>query len=440
MIIASARSSSPESVESRPPPYTRVAEGETNRKITFTIVNEDNEVVTLSAKRSSKALRILETACDVFKLDSSKCRLQHAGRVYGHGDIERLTLSSLDIENGDRLGISWDCTTIQSEMRLYPTEPSHTASLYNEGKVRISVTLAPQWRFDDLGPEAPVDKATGSSKIIWHADLRPDGSLAIPNLPGRFDRLSWESRSKPVITSERHLSEDSIPGNANRPLNVAVEDPSLQVNKHSPLRKHLGPDMWSSLLLHVICVIALSPMVVILDILSFLGLRRKRKGKKVDMDDQIRPTTQILNLLDPSKCLRDENSVLLRGTDVRRHLEGVLETTGVPRTVWDAFVGRICPSIARNQYVLMRLISTEDYRQMSTIRVSPEPDTLVRLLLVYAGVPSTNLGEWPGAARRGQASFSDQTEIFCKSVPMAKGGAGFTAVELSCVQLYLDEE
>ncbi|KAG8982143.1 hypothetical protein FRC05_000285 [Tulasnella sp. 425] len=445
MIIANTRSSSPESIETRPPPYTRVAEGETNRKITFTIVNEDNEVVTLSAKRSLRALRILETACNVFKLDVSKCRLEHAGRIYGRGDVERLTLASLDVENGDRLGVSWDCTTIHSEVWLYHRESSSSGSSSVDGsnQVRISVSLSPQWRFDEVTPEVPIDKRTSSSKITWHVDSRPDGSLTIANLPGTVDRLSWESRSKPVILSARHPPEESNTEAPNTPVSISAEAdaPSPQTLHLPALRKQAVTDSWPSLLMHIICVIALSPVVFILDQLAALGLRRGRKRQQTTFNVRMPQRTQDLDLLEPPRCLNDENSVLLRGIDVRNYLEDVLGSAGIPKTIWVDFVGRVCPSIARNRYVAMRLIPAEDYRQLSSLRVAPEPDALMRVLLMYAGIPSTNLGDWPKAAGRAEARDHDAwRDILCHSVPVVKDEGGFTALELACVQLYLDEE
>lgn len=88
--------------------------------------------------------------------------------------------------------------------------------------------------------------------------------------------------------------------------------------------------------MHIICVIALSPVVFILDLLAALGLRRGRKRQQIVRMPQ---RTQDLDLLEPSRCLNDENSVLLRGVDVRNYLEDVLEGAGIPKTIWVDFVG-----------------------------------------------------------------------------------------------------
>ncbi|KAG8952723.1 hypothetical protein FRC00_006604 [Tulasnella sp. 408] len=449
MIIGSARSSSPETMEPRPPPYTRVAEGETNRKITFTIINEDNEVVTLSAKRSLRALRILETACNVFKLDVSKCRLQHAGRVYGHGDIERLTLASLDVgvpvpENGDRLGVSWDCTTIKSELWLYRNKAENPGSSSGDGgnQVRVSVSLAPQWRFDEVAPEVPIDKGASSSKIMWHVDSRPDGSLTIANSPGAVDRLSWELRSKPVLLSANDLPEESNTEGPSTPVSILAEgDGTRPQTRHLPtIRGQPVSDTWPALLWYIICVVALSPVVFALDLLAALGLRRGRKQRNAS-DGRTTRIAQDFDLLDPSRCLSDGNSVLLRGIHVQNYLEDVFETAKVPKPIWQNFVGRVCPSIARNRYVAMRLIPAEHYRQLSSLRVAPEPDALMRILLVYAGIPSTHLGDWPKAFGRGEVKDCRAwKETLCQSVPVCNAEGGFTALELACVHLYLDNE
>ncbi|KAG8924703.1 hypothetical protein FRC01_011158, partial [Tulasnella sp. 417] len=175
-------------------------------------------------------------------------------------------------------------------------------------------------------------------------------------------------------------------------------------------------------------------------LLAALGLRRSRKQRSLS-DGRTTPSAQDFDLLGSSRCLSDENSVVLRGIHVQNYLEDVFETAKVPRPVWESFVGRVCPSITRNRYVAMRLISAEHYRQLSSLRVAPEPDALMRILIVYAGVPSSNLSDWPKASGRGEArDCRAWKETLCQSVPVCHAEGGFTALELACVQLYLDDE
>ncbi|KIO30998.1 hypothetical protein M407DRAFT_241932 [Tulasnella calospora MUT 4182] len=180
-------------------------------------------------------------------------------------------------------------------------------------------------------------------------------------------------------------------------------------------------------------------MVFALDLLAVLGLRHKRQRNA--SDGRTFQSAQDFDLMEPSRSLSDDNSVLLRGIHVRNYLEDVFETAKVPRPIWENFVGRVCPSIARNRYVALRLIPAEHYRQLCSLRVAPEPDALIRILLVYTGVPSTKLGDWPKAFGRGEAKDSRAwKKTLCQSVPVRNAEGGFTALELACVQLYLDDE
>lgn len=138
-------------------------------------------------------------------------------------------------------------------------------------------------------------------------------------------------------SSDRSASEGSQSG---VPMVTTEGGPHSPQHSQTPtLRQRPASDRWPSILIHMLCVMAITPVIIVLDFLAFFGWRRNRDIASVPANhkDATAPTKRDFDLLDPLKCLSDETSVLLRGAEVRGYLHELFVSAGVPVTIREAF-------------------------------------------------------------------------------------------------------
>ncbi|MCR5804372.1 MAG: hypothetical protein K6G47_08905 [Clostridia bacterium] len=79
------------------------------------------------------------------------------------------------------------------------------------------------------------------------------------------------------------------------------------------------------------------------------------------------------------------NAICVRGCDTAKFLEGYLEAAGLNDSEIDDFVSFWLPMMEKNEYNLISF-PTEEYEEMAKLNVSPAPDTMIRVYMVFAGV------------------------------------------------------
>ncbi|KAG8901296.1 hypothetical protein FRB99_005411 [Tulasnella sp. 403] len=446
---SSQRVATPEEVS--PPPYSRYPDGESSRKVTFLVTTALGDNVTLSAKRSVRMLKALEAACNIFKLQPSKCRLQHAGRVYGHGDMDRMTLGSLDIEDGDRLEISWDNAIVRSELWLRApttvTEETAGAASSIVG-ARVTVALTQRWSFDVSMPAAPIDVGDSGSKISWQVRTQLDGQLAVAEVPQPVPCLSWEAQVKPLLNASAPATRDG----ADNPSAPAVTQPepstpTVQVGDGSPTTAVApslpAPQVSQDLpvLLTWMTMRNIFTAFVLHFLATFIRVPSSGSSSKVvevppprgvgyPLDDDSSP----FDPLETSTTITDRNSIIVLGSGVEQYLRVVFKEVGVPQDITDKFLSRRLPAMVRHKWIALRFLSAKSFS--SSVRILPEPEALIRAVLVYSGVPAQELHKWPVATRR----FTDARPCIWKDVICGAQAPsdGYMAYELGWIELFLD--
>lgn len=79
------------------------------------------------------------------------------------------------------------------------------------------------------------------------------------------------------------------------------------------------------------------------------------------------------------------NAICVRGCDTAKFLEGYLEAAGLNDSEIDDFISFWLPMMEKNEYNLISF-PTEEYEEMAKLNVSPAPDTMIRVYMVFAGV------------------------------------------------------
>ncbi|KAG8881124.1 hypothetical protein FRB98_004531 [Tulasnella sp. 332] len=461
-----------------PPPYSRLPTEENARKVTFLVSTPMGDMVTLSAKRSVRVSKALEAACNTFKLRPAKCRLHHAGWVYGSSEMERLTLQSLDIEDGDQLGISWDDVIVRSELYLYhgprslePEDASLSSVKKTTQPVRVVVKLAPQWSFDAVLPPAPIDARAGSSSVAWQTRIQPDGQLMITNTSRPVHCLAWESQAKPLVqsTSNGHSNSSSIASvTSAAPINVEPSSPQRQGVDHSEavlssvsvsasrsatssvpvagLSSPGGLQDFGQALLHFLWATSYLGLINLLGFLlgavlfrpsSSSSSRRDGRPWKRNVDSSLLEDQGPFEPMESAAFLDDGNSVLLQAGDVEPYLLDAYRDMGIPDEIVHNWL----------RFIAVRFLSKAGYAKASGVRITPEPEHVVRALLVFCGVQSDEVDTlWPKAKRRGGKPYDGSwaAAVLGSGAIDSKGKQrqkqmGMNAAELSWVEVFQDD-
>ena len=79
------------------------------------------------------------------------------------------------------------------------------------------------------------------------------------------------------------------------------------------------------------------------------------------------------------------NATCVRGCDTAKFLEEYLEAAGLNDSEIDDFISFWLPMMEKNEYNLISFPTTE-YEEMAKLNVSPAPDSVIRVYMVFAGV------------------------------------------------------
>lgn len=117
--------------------------------------------------------------------------------------------------------------------------------------------------------------------------------------------------------------------------------------------------------------------------------------------------------------LNDENSVVMPVAIITPYLDEALAALGLhteARTSFITFVFKIywrlqfvypynpcrywLPSILKHQHLAFRFLPQASYEEAAPLEISPSPDVITRVFMIFQGVVEEELQDWAGASSR----------------------------------------
>jgi hypothetical protein len=83
------------------------------------------------------------------------------------------------------------------------------------------------------------------------------------------------------------------------------------------------------------------------------------------------------------------------GLELFKHFRG-LYCLGAGRRYW-------LPSLLEHEYVSLRFVTQASYEKAAQMRISPTPDVITRVFMLFRGVRPDDVGLWAPAATRATA-------------------------------------
>ncbi|KAH9073483.1 hypothetical protein EDB83DRAFT_2219533 [Lactarius deliciosus] len=119
-----------------------------------------------------------------------------------------------------------------------------------------------------------------------------------------------------------------------------------------------------------------------------------------------RATTPISDILtfDPARpSVKPGDSVLLPTSKVPGYLDVALKALTLHTEARTSFITYWLPDMLKHEYVALRFVAQDAYEQAAPMRITPAPDVVTRVFMLFRGVPVGDLGLWEAASARAHA-------------------------------------
>ncbi|KAI4519047.1 hypothetical protein K525DRAFT_280281 [Schizophyllum commune Loenen D] len=116
----------------------------------------------------------------------------------------------------------------------------------------------------------------------------------------------------------------------------------------------------------------------------------------------------------------NEDSVLLPVANVTQYLDQVLAALGLHVEARTSFITYWLPDMLKHTHVALRFLDQVAYAHAAPLDVSPNPDVVTRVFMLFCGVKKAELGEWEGAQAKAADSI-DMLEFTPGIVPIPEG-------------------
>jgi len=122
-----------------------------------------------------------------------------------------------------------------------------------------------------------------------------------------------------------------------------------------------------------------------------------------------------IETFDPSRpSVSPEDSILLPIGEVPGYLDATLKALALHTEARTSFITYWLPDLLKHQYVALRFLAQASYEKAAQMRVSPAPDVVTRVFMLFRGVDPRDLGHWTQAAAR--ATTEDGATLWARVV------------------------
>ncbi|KAF4610257.1 hypothetical protein D9613_010308 [Agrocybe pediades] len=104
--------------------------------------------------------------------------------------------------------------------------------------------------------------------------------------------------------------------------------------------------------------------------------------------------------------LNDDNSVVLPVSEVTPYLDRALHALGLHTEARTSFITYWLPSILKHKNIAFRFVPQASYEQAAPLTVSPTPDIVSRVFMVFQGVSDEEVPQWTKATAKVEEDVS----------------------------------
>ncbi|KAL1738463.1 hypothetical protein HDZ31DRAFT_50954, partial [Schizophyllum fasciatum] len=109
--------------------------------------------------------------------------------------------------------------------------------------------------------------------------------------------------------------------------------------------------------------------------------------------------------------LADEDSVVLLVSSVTPYLDSTLAAMGLHTEARTSFITYWLPSMLKHKHVALRFVEQAAYERAAPLVVSPAPDVVTRIFMLFKGVSEEELPGWSSAQLRAHEPATRWTDV-----------------------------
>ncbi|KAG1894233.1 uncharacterized protein F5891DRAFT_732066 [Suillus fuscotomentosus] len=124
---------------------------------------------------------------------------------------------------------------------------------------------------------------------------------------------------------------------------------------------------------------------------------------EAETNSQAASKPQPVDTFNPaSSSLDDTDSIVIPVDKVTVYLDNSLKVLGLHPEARTSFITYWLPSILKHEYVALRFVPQAAFERAASLRISPQPDVVTRVFMLFKGIRKEDLANWTSAQNKAE--------------------------------------
>ncbi|KAG1851689.1 hypothetical protein F4604DRAFT_1959187 [Suillus subluteus] len=147
---------------------------------------------------------------------------------------------------------------------------------------------------------------------------------------------------------------------------------------------------------------------------------------------------QPLDTFSPtSSSLSDTDSVVIPVDKVTVYLDKSLKALGLHTEARTSFITYWLPDILKHEYIALRFVPQSAYERAASLNISPQPDMVTRVFMLFRGIPKEHLANWANAQMQAEKDVAWWVDVVGVDLARAGDMALFRVLEWGGMEVFI---
>ncbi|KAG1844194.1 hypothetical protein DFJ58DRAFT_706605 [Suillus subalutaceus] len=147
---------------------------------------------------------------------------------------------------------------------------------------------------------------------------------------------------------------------------------------------------------------------------------------------------QPLDTFSPiSSSLSDTDSVIIPVDKVTVYLDKSLKALGLHTEARTSFITYWLPDILKHEYIALRFVPQSAYERAASLNISPQPDVVTRVFMLFRGIPKEHLVNWSNAQMQAEKDVAWWVDVVGVDLARAGDMALFRVLEWGGMEVFI---
>ncbi|KAG2104640.1 uncharacterized protein F5147DRAFT_638220 [Suillus discolor] len=147
---------------------------------------------------------------------------------------------------------------------------------------------------------------------------------------------------------------------------------------------------------------------------------------------------QSVDVFSPtSSTLGDMDSIIISVDKVTVYLDKSLKALGLHTEARTSFITYWLPSILKHEYIALRFVPQPAYERAAPLSLSPQPDIVTRVFMLFRGIRKEHLADWPNARMQAEKDVAWWADVVGVDLARASDTALFRVLEWGGMEVHV---